>query len=123
MLLFYLHNLDDVIWRVPLQLNPIGSIRFEIRFKPNSANRKIIFGAQIVHAYRGYVNTMKRLLSADEKRLTIAEKAVAYIEETCHTCIETTTMIWSSDEQRRLSAKYKVFEQVGTLQSDEESKQ
>ena len=66
MLLFYLHNLDDVIWRVPLQLNPIGSIRFEIRFKPNSANRKIIFGAQIVHAYRGYVNTMKRLLSADE---------------------------------------------------------
>ena len=57
------------------------------------------------------------------KRLAIAKMAEAYIEETCHTCIETTTMIWSSDEQRRLSAKYKVFEQVGTLQSDEESKQ
>ena len=74
MLLFYLHNLDEVIWRVPLQLNPIGSIRFEIRFKPNSANRKIIFGTRIVQASGGYVNPMKRLLSADENGLPLPKR-------------------------------------------------
>ena len=83
MLLFYSHNLDEVIWRVPLQLNPIGSIRFEIRFKPNSANRKIKFGARIVQASGCYVNPMKRLLSADEnglpspKRLSLTLKRPA----------------------------------------------
>ena len=74
MLLFYLHNLDDVIRRVPLQLNPIGSIRFEIRFKPNSANRKIIFGTRIVQASGGYVNPMKRLLPADENGLPLPKR-------------------------------------------------
>ena len=50
---------------------------------------------------------------------------VAYSEETCHTCTEATTVIWPSDEQRRLlmccercsSAKDEAFERVGTPQS------
>ena len=37
------------------------------------------------------------------KRLTITEKAVAYIEETCCTSTKATTAIWPSDERRSLS--------------------
>lgn len=45
------------------------------------------------------MNPMNRLLSADENGLPlIAEEAVAYIEETCHTCTEATTVIWPSDD-------------------------
>ena len=37
------------------------------------------------------------------EQLPIAEKTVAFLEETCHTSTEATTAIWPSDERRRLS--------------------
>ena len=36
------------------------------------------------------------------KQLPVAEEAVAFLEETCHTSTEATTAIWPFEERRRL---------------------